>query len=251
MELVVLGSGGFALGTGREVRHPAGYAVRIGADLVLLDLGFGDLRQLARAGLDPARVRDVFFTHLHPDHVGDLAALLFFLRYERRPASGTLRLFGPPGFKGFLARLMAAHRPWVAAKGYRLQVVELKGGDRVRGRSWALSCLRVPHSAPSLAYRMTDGRRSLVYSGDTGFDPGLAVFAAGCDLLVLECSAADGQARPGTHLTVSEALSLARLSNCRKTVFSHLGEGSAAALRRLRGLPERFVLAQDLARFRM
>ena len=76
-EFVVLGSGGFSpakAGQGTQ-RNPAGYAVRLKDEVVLLDLGFDKLRQLARAGLDPDAVGTVFFAHRHPDHVGDLALL--------------------------------------------------------------------------------------------------------------------------------------------------------------------------------
>jgi ribonuclease BN (tRNA processing enzyme) len=227
------------------VRHPAGYAVSTGRGLVILDLGFGNLRQLARAGLDPARVRAAFFSHLHPDHVGDLAALLFFFNYERRPVSREVRLFGPVGFKAFLRRLTAAHRPWLAPRGYRLEARDLPSGARVLGPGWVAAARSVPHSSPCLAYRFSDGRRSLVYSGDTGYSAGLAAFAAGSDLLVLECSAPDRSPHPGVHLTVSEALKLARISNCRNVVFSHLGEEAGAGLKRSRKWRKGYLLARD------
>ncbi|MBI4677251.1 MAG: ribonuclease Z [Elusimicrobia bacterium] len=257
IDLIVLGSGGFALDMtpGRPVRHPPGYAVRLGDRVIVLDLGFGNLRQMARAGLDPARVTDIFLTHLHPDHAGDLAAILFFFRYERPPRAGYLRLFGPPGFKAFLRRLDGAYRPWLKPSGYRLASFDLAHGGEVQGAGWAAQACRVPHPAPSLAYRLSAAGRSLVYTGDTGWSAGLARFARGCDLLVLECSMPDRRPRPGVHLTVSEALDLVRLSGCRKAVFSHLTEEAAAGLReRLRGRrgrPATRLLARDLMRIRV
>ena len=71
----VLGSGAFAPGPGergRRVRNPSGYAVETPRGVVLFDLGFGNLRQLYRAGLESRRVTHAFFSHRHPDHVGDL-----------------------------------------------------------------------------------------------------------------------------------------------------------------------------------
>lgn len=251
MELVVLGSGGFALGKTRQVRHPSGYAVRLGGSLIVMDLGFGDLRQMARAGLDPARVTDIFLTHLHPDHVGDLAAILFFFRYERGPRTGRLRIFGPPGFKAFLKRLSGAFRPWLEPRGYRLSAHELEAGAGARGAGWTLESLRVPHPTPSLAFRLSAGGRSLVYSGDTGPSPALAGFAMGCDLLVLECSTPTNRTQPGVHLTVSEAIGIFRLSACKRAVFSHLGDESAAELGRPGVMPAGGVLARDLMTVRV
>src|SRR5579883_715549 len=102
MELIVLGSGS-AFPGGDPARNPAGYALRLDKQkTVLFDLGFGDLRQLWRAGESVESVTDVFCSHRHPDHIGDLPALLFTLRYDAKPRSGRLRLWGPSGFSSFI-----------------------------------------------------------------------------------------------------------------------------------------------------
>ncbi|MBI5208591.1 MAG: MBL fold metallo-hydrolase [Elusimicrobia bacterium] len=249
MELIVLGSGGYALGrSAAGIRHPAGYAVRMGRRLMVFDLGFGDLRQLARAGLDPADVGEAFFTHRHPDHVGDLAALLFFFRYERRPRSGALRLHGPTGMRAFLGGLRRSFSPWLDARGYRCAVRELADGARAAGPGWSVRAASVPHPTPSLAYRLHCGGRSLVYTGDTGYDPRLAEFAAGCDLLVIECSTTDRRPAPGIHLSVSEALRVVELSRCRRAVLSHLSGEAEAELRARGAASRRVLLARDLMR---
>src|SRR5688572_8953135 len=123
MELVILGSGSAFPGKERPVRQPAGYALRLSASrTVFMDLGFGNLRQAWRAGIDPATVTDVFCSHVHPDHVGDVAALLFLFRYDLKPKNGKIRLWGPPGFKRFMKNLLRAYAPWVLPRGYRLSV---------------------------------------------------------------------------------------------------------------------------------
>src|SRR5262245_22555303 len=142
MELTVLGSGAFApppAGSRALVRNPSGYAVDVGAELLLFDLGFGNFRQMVKAGLDPRRVAHVFITHRHLDHLGDLAALLFHFRYEAKPKGGSLALYGPPGFRKFLDLLKRAHAPWLGARGYRAKVRELEPGVTVRGRGWTVA----------------------------------------------------------------------------------------------------------------
>ncbi|MCX5787921.1 MAG: MBL fold metallo-hydrolase [Elusimicrobia bacterium] len=253
----VLGSGAFAPepgqrrrapGRGGSVRNPAGYALDTGRGVLLFDFGFGSLRQLYRAGLESRRVSHAFFTHRHPDHVGDLAALLFQLRYDAKPDSGVLRLFGPRGFAAFCKRLARAYEPWTDPKGFRLLVRELRAGDSVEGAGWRVACRAVPHPTEALAFRLDGARRSLCYTGDTGYDPGLAEFARGADLLVLECSLPDG-ARAEGHLNVSEALRIASGSGARRVLLSHLSGASArgAAGR----LPRGVRLARDLMRVRL
>ncbi|TDO86204.1 MBL fold metallo-hydrolase [Enemella evansiae] len=53
-------------------------AIVLGEDWYLVDCGTGAFFQAAAAGLDLARLRGVFLTHLHSDHVVDLASLLLF-----------------------------------------------------------------------------------------------------------------------------------------------------------------------------
>ncbi|MBI3298959.1 MAG: ribonuclease Z [Elusimicrobia bacterium] len=248
-EFVVLGSGCFAParpGAG-TLRNPAGYALRLGAEVVLFDLGFGNLRQLCRAGLDPDAVGTVFFTHRHPDHVGDLAALLFKWRYEGKPRKGRLRLFGPRGFKAFAARLERAYHPWLRPRGWSLAVEDLGERSVVRGEGWKVSCREVPHTTESLAYRLEAGKLSLAYTGDTGWDQGLARFARGVSLLAVEATLADHQRMEG-HLRVSEALELGRSSEAKKVLLTHLSTASEKGLaRRLARLPWARA-AEDLMR---
>lgn len=249
----VLGSGAFAPGPGergKRVRNPAGYALETPGGVLLFDLGFGNLRQLYRAGLESRRVTHAFFTHRHPDHVGDLAALLFHLHYDAKPDVGRLQVFGPRGFKAFWGRLRRAYGPWLEPKGFRLSVRELAGGDAIDGPGWRVSCRPAPHPTPALAYRFDSepGSGSFCYTGDTGYDPALARFARGVDLFVLECTLPD-RTRYRGHLRVSEALRLGAASGARRVLLSHLSEESAreAAGR----LPANAALARDLQRIRL
>lgn len=248
-ELIVLGSGSFAParpGAG-TVRNPAGYALRLGSEVVLFDFGFGNLRQLCRAGLDPDSVGTVFFTHRHPDHVGDLAALLFRWRYEGRPRKGRLRLFGPRGFKSFAARLERAYHPWLRPRGFSMTVEDLADRAVVRGDGWKVMCREVPHTTESLAYRLEAGKISMAYTGDTGWDQGLARFAEEVSLFAVEATLADSERMEG-HLRVTEALDLGRASRAKRVLLTHLSPSSEKGLgRRLTRFPWA-IAAEDLMR---
>src|SRR5579859_4242426 len=233
IDCVVLGSGTFAPEgrTGDEVRRPAGYALCLPNQVVLFDLGFGNLHQLARAGIDPVEISHAFFTHRHPDHVGDLAALLFLFHYADKPRSGILRLFGPRGFSGFLSRLQRAHYPWLKPRGFRLEVAEMEEKQIASGRGWTVACREVPHSTEALAFRLDSKHGNVCYTGDTGFDAGLAKFAQGVDLFILECSLSDRR-KNENHLQVSQALALFEASGAKKGLLSHLSPESSKELAR-------------------
>ncbi|OMQ15913.1 MBL fold metallo-hydrolase [Modestobacter sp. VKM Ac-2676] len=53
-------------------------AVVVDGNVYIVDCGLGMVRQAARAGLTMDRLRGVFLTHLHSDHISDLPGLLLY-----------------------------------------------------------------------------------------------------------------------------------------------------------------------------
>lgn len=249
MEVVILGSGSAfpSRGADGKVRNPAGVAVALDSRLVLFDLGFGNLRQLARAGLDPAAVSDVFLTHRHPDHCGDLAALLFLLRYDVKPKTGRLRVWGPRGLAKFVAGLQKAWAPWLSPKGYKLEVGEVSPKTPVEGRGFSVCALQVPHPTPALAYRLSYKGKSFVYSGDTGFAKDLPDFAAEADLFLLECTLSLREPADG-HLNAPLALATLGAARCKKGVLVHLSDKSERELSAIVPKRSNVKIAKDLMR---
>ena len=251
LDFFVLGSGCFAPGArSGNVRNPAGYALRIGEEILLFDLGFGNFRQIVRAGLDPNQISHVFVSHRHPDHVGDLTALLFFYRHDGKPRRNHLRLYGPRGFKNFMTHLAKAHYPWIRPRGFALSISELEEPAVVKGAGWRVKCREVPHTTEALAYRFDSSSGSVCYSGDTSYDPGLAAFAANSDLFVLECTLDDKERMEG-HMRVSESIDLAERSGARRVVFSHLSPSSEKGLSRHLSGRRSLGKARDLQRIRI
>ena len=245
--MTVLGSGGYAPGRGKSVRNPAGFAVRAGDDVVLLDLGFGNVRQLARGGIRAEEVSDVFLSHLHPDHCGDLPALLFVLHGGTSPQAKRLRVWGPAGTRALVSALCKAWEPWLDPKGYALEVRELADGGEALGIGWVVEAHSVPHTSPALAYRLSRGSASLVYSGDMEYDPAFARFASACDLLLIECTTDSDDAQAG-HLSARQAIELSRAAGAGKTLLTHLSDASACAAAHLIDGDKCVELAKDLMR---
>ncbi len=219
MELTVIGSGTIAPSS---TRTAAAHWVRAGNVRVLFDCGPGTLHRVASLQLPWADVDYVAITHFHVDHWGELPALLFAMRWGTEPArSKPLTLFGPAGFRGRLTMMAGAFGDWVLDPGFPLDIVEiepqspldLNGGVR-------LESYPTPHTEQSVAYSVWEGEARLVYTGDTGPSDELAHWAAGCDLLLTECSLPDD--RPiDIHLTPSRAGELAKLAGAGKLVLTH------------------------------
>ena len=220
MELTILGSG-TAVPSLR--RGAAGYLVRVGSDLVVMDTGPGTLSRLLKAGVGHNEVTHLLYSHNHLDHTGELTSWLFASRIPASARTGPLTICGSAGFMQMLDSLDETYGHWIGTPGYSRNLVTL-GGDaasHVDHDGWTLTASAVRHIDSSLAYRITDAEgRSLVYSGDTDVCDELIALAHDADLLLVEASFPDAQKVEG-HLTPSEAGEIARRSGARRVVLTH------------------------------
>lgn len=95
-ELVLLGTAGAPM----PVAGRAGIssALIVGERVFVIDCGRGSPSAFVDAGLDFTRLEAIFLTHLHVDHVGDLAGLLLYPWGVRAGNDGPLvpvRVYGP------------------------------------------------------------------------------------------------------------------------------------------------------------
>ncbi len=217
--LVTVGTGTAAPSKARS--SPAHW-VETGDIRLLLDCGAGTLHRLARFDLPWDRVTHLALTHFHADHVGEVPALLFALRYcTVPPRTEPLVVLGPPGIVALLEKMATAFGPWVTAPGFPLVTLELVPDEPfpLAADVW-LECCAVPHTDESVAYAVRSDGARLVYTGDTGLDEGLVRWAAGCDLLLAECSVPEPI--PGVHhLTPQTAGELALRTGTKRLVLTH------------------------------
>lgn len=187
-----------------------------------MDVGSGAMHRMATLGVRWQDITHVVLTHFHADHVSDLVMLVMAWRWgELPPRSNPVTLYGPTGTGHLVEQLAAMHGPWMLAPGFPFTVREILPDEIVNLPSGvSLSCHRVPHTEESVAYSIRHGGRRLVYTGDTAFDEGVATWAAGCDVLLSECSLPDALA-VATHMTPGQAGALAALAAPRKLVLTH------------------------------
>jgi ribonuclease BN (tRNA processing enzyme) len=87
--------------------------------------------------------------------------------------------------------------------------------------------IRVPHyTLQTYAFRVTDGHKTLAYSGDSAPSEALAEVAGDADLFVCEATlvdaASDGQ--PRGHLSADEAVAAFTASGARRLLITHRPE---------------------------
>jgi ribonuclease BN (tRNA processing enzyme) len=278
----VLGSGGPEL---QDRRASSSYLVWIeGKPRVLVDIGGGAALRFGESGATVSDLDVILLTHLHADHTADLPALIKSSFFEDR--SRSLPVYGPAGNKfmpstvTFVRTLFDSVRGAyrylgdflnpLARGGYKLQPQDVrplsgrlktdrKPGDEIvypfaNNRLYA-SAIPVTHGdIPALAWRITAGGKSMVFSGDAnGRGEQLRHLAQDADILIAHNAVPEGASgvERDLHMPPSIIGRIAQQAQIKQLVLSHrmrrtLGkeEETLAAIRRHYAGPAQF--ANDL-----
>jgi len=186
---------------------------------LLLDLGSGALGSVQRL-VDLRSIDAVALSHLHPDHCLDLCGFYVVRRYHPEGAWPRLPVYGPRGTADRLCRAYDLPSPHGMDAEYDVRVYP--DGEFAIG-PFAVTVSSVDHPGPAVALRVTDGRSTLVYSGDTGRCDALDELANGCDLLLAEASFVDGAANPPhLHMTGRDAAQTAEVAGAALLLLTHI-----------------------------
>src|SRR3989338_4282691 len=102
MNITILGSGTAAP---RLERNMSGYLLEAGNKKILFDSGAGTMRQLLKLKVNLLDINNIFYTHLHNDHINDLGAIIWSNNYGMK-RKNALNIYGPKSFKKYFKILM-------------------------------------------------------------------------------------------------------------------------------------------------
>ncbi|MBT8356712.1 MAG: MBL fold metallo-hydrolase, partial [Deltaproteobacteria bacterium] len=186
--------------------------------------GPGTMKRLLEVGTTIFDISFIFYSHLHPDHTGELVTFLFATKYpDENHRTEPLTIIAGHGFSGFYKKLKNVYENWIELSPGVVNIIELDntGPDSIRFDDFTVKSLPVEHTDESIAYRINSGAgRSIVYSGDTDFSDNLITLAKDADLLVCE-SALPDELKVKGHLTPSLAGEIATRANVAKLVLTH------------------------------
>ena len=163
----------------------------------VIDCGAGVSRQLLAAGVPLPSVKYIFISHHHSDHNLEYGNL--FYNAWAAGLSTPVHSFGPVGLEAMTRAYWELNkfdvetriedegrpdpRPLLIARdipgdGVVLQTADVK-----------VTAFRTPHPpiTDNFAYKFETPDGTIVFSSDTAYNPKLAEFAAGADVLVHEC----------------------------------------------------------------
>jgi ribonuclease BN (tRNA processing enzyme) len=192
--IIFLGTkGGPRVGVGAS--NPANLVV-VNDTPFVIDCGMGVSRQLVNAGVPLPSVKYIFISHHHSDHNLEYGNL--FYNAWAAGLSTPIHSFGPKGIEAMTRTYWELNkfdvdtriedegrpdpRPLLVAKDITEDGVVLQTADV------KVTAFRTPHPpiVDSFAYKFETPDGVIVFSSDTAYNPRLAEFAKGADVLVHE-----------------------------------------------------------------
>lgn len=236
--VIMLGTGSPRLNT---ERLSSASLLQMGDVPILVDCGEGATMQLVKAGVPPQKVKHVFFTHLHADHMLGYANFLISGWVEGRRE---LTIVGPVGTKKMHDLLiemleddieyrMSLGRPEAGIRDVKVIEIEEPGHVDVE-LPMEIHCARMIHNVPTYAYRFEKEGVSVVFSGDTAPPTDeLVKLAEGANLLIHDSALTRIEGDQMTnaskiwenlqkeHCTPAQAAETARRANVDQLVLTH------------------------------
>ncbi|HUH96931.1 MAG TPA: MBL fold metallo-hydrolase [Anaerolineales bacterium] len=213
----------FLLGTGTAIpikqHSPAGLVIKAEEQCLLFDIGPGTLGRLYLADATYDQINHLLLSHLHPDHTLDLATLL--LIFNCAPNAERITPFPITGCRGLedFIKSMVGLYPEIAPLTFELQLHQVYRDEFSIGNLKVQSA-PTGHTPESVAYRLNDGKHSMVYSGDASPRGELVQLAKGADLLVSECSFPSGW-KTEDHLNADALGVIAQEAGVKSLVITH------------------------------
>ena len=236
-------------------RAQACVLVNAGGNYYVVDIGDGSANNLNNWRIDTNKIRGTLLTHLHSDHISDLADL-HLATWVNSAHTKTLDVYGPEGVElvtqGFEDAYQLDyqfrhehHGDEVAPRdiaGFNAFPVDLSNPVIIDQDGLKVTAFRVPHDPvnPALGYRFDYKGRSIVISGDTSYSENLIKHSQDADVLFHEAQAnhqlaimkkalADNKGLVKIlndietyHATPIEAAQAANLANVDHLIFYHL-----------------------------
>ena len=206
-------------------RSQSGYLIDAPGGRILLEAGPGLMQALKGGGVPTDSFDLLLISHLHGDHFAGLPFLILDYMWET-PRKKVLTIAGPARLEErtwTLMRTMFPHFELDKIK-HKLKFVVLEPGSSKRLGKFKVSAIRSPHTKPeiSLSLRIDGGGKSIVFSGDSGWNDELVELSAGADLFICECTYYESD-NLTFHLNYPQLAANRDKFKVRRMVLTHLG----------------------------
>ena len=152
MELQFLGTGA---GVPAKMRNVSSIALKLldeRNEIWLFDCGEATQQQILNTTIRPGKIKKIFITHLHGDHIFGLPGLLTSRSFQG--GEDELIVYGPKGIKRFIDASISVS---YSKLGYPLKVVEFEeDGVLFSDQQFRVEAMKLEHGIPSYGFRITE-----------------------------------------------------------------------------------------------
>ena len=165
-------------------------------DKFLFDTGRGALLRLYQSNIMPNEINNIFFTHLHSDHILGFADILMtgWVYHRKQP----LKIYGPVGTKNFVNSTLKAYEEDIKVRSMapeNLDVNAIKSdvkiiddGFKYEKNGLTIETFSVKHEpfTHAFGFKIFNDKYCLVISGDTTYSERVIEKSNNCDVLIHE-----------------------------------------------------------------
>ena len=165
-------------------------------DKFLFDTGRGALLRLNQSRILPNEIENIFFTHLHSDHILGFSDILMtgWVYHRQKP----LNIFGPPGTINFVDSTIKSFEEDIKVRSLppeSLNVENLKSNIEIiyddfiyKKNGLIIETFAVKHEPFTYAFgfKIFNSKYCMVISGDTTYSDRVIEKTKNCDLLIHE-----------------------------------------------------------------
>ena len=182
--------------------------------MLVLDIGSGGLAKFQKYK-NVLNIDAVILSHYHADHIADVGVLQHALLVQSliTEREKKIPLYGHEEDNEQFSKL---NHDYTIATPYDPK-------NAINIGPFFIRFLKTKHSVPCFGMRITDGRKTIVYTADSAYQTEWIKFSRDADLLITDCNFYAGQdASSAGHMTSEEAATIAERANVRELILSHL-----------------------------
>lgn len=195
LEIVFIGTGGSFLSKKRSCSG-------ILCGNILMDFGYGVLYNLRRASVSLDDIDCIYLTHVHSDHIGDVAGIMWAMGLERRKKP---------------LQIVSSEKTEETVK----QILSLHATPKKLGVTYCIT----EHTITNYAYSIVISGKKVTYSGDTFPCQQLIKLAEKSDLLIHDSTYIEKErnlSKVTGHSTVGQAIEVAESACVKSLILTHI-----------------------------
>jgi phosphoribosyl 1,2-cyclic phosphodiesterase len=218
MKVTFLGTAGGRILIMTQLRASGGFVVEMDGEMIHVDPGPGALVRAKQYGVDLRKLTAIAISHAHPDHYTDTEIIIESMTDGTRKKRGVL-IGNEHAIKGG-----ADYRQVVSP--FHLRLLErcrsLEPGNKIKIGNVEITATPSKHREEKGLGFVFRGKKTLGYTGDGEYFPGLEKHFEGCDYMILNVLRPRSAHWPG-HMNTTQAKELISKVKPKLALIQHFG----------------------------